>query len=219
MRDRLSARAIQRAFIAVLLAAGAAVAATALGPAATIRPGSAVADGRTGPGMALDIALTGTASASVSQSGSPPANAIDGSASSSWCSTQWTGTLTVDLGKVRSLSGFGLTLGSNATTAAVNWRYATVAGQWQQPADLQQMSVPAGDPIYLKAPGDSVRARYVQIDVTDNDGTPPCVGELRLFAREPWNTIPDRGADLSFEAQEEAAGAHFTDRGRSASPL
>ncbi len=219
MRDRLSARAIQRAFIAVLLAAGAAVAATALGPAATIRPGSAVADGRTGPGMALDIALTGTASASVSQSGSPPANAIDGSASSSWCSTQWTGTLTVDLGKVRSLSGFGLTLGSNATTAAVNWRYATVAGQWQQPADLQQMSVPAGDPIYLKAPGDTVRARYVQIDVTDNDGTPPCVGELRLFAREPWNTIPDRGADLSFEAQEEAAGAHFTDRGRSASPL
>ncbi len=219
MRDRLSARAIQRAFIAVLLAAGAAVAATALGPAATIRPGSAVADGRTGPGMALDIALTGTASASVSQSGSPPANAIDGSASSSWCSTQWTGTLTVDLGKVRSLSGFGLTLGSNATTAAVNWRYATVAGQWQQPADLQQMSVPAGDPIYLKAPGDTVRARYVQIDVTDNDGTPPCVGELRLFAREPWNTIPDRGADLSFESQEEAAGAHFTDRGRSASPL
>jgi arabinogalactan endo-1,4-beta-galactosidase len=83
------------------------------------------------------------------------------------------------------------------------------------------MSVPAGEPVYVRAPDGArtVRARYVQIDVTDNDGTPPCVGELRLFAREPWNAIPDRGADLSFEPQEEAAGARFTDNGQPGSPL
>jgi arabinogalactan endo-1,4-beta-galactosidase len=210
---------VVRVVAAVLLASAAAVAVGAFGPAATIRPGSAFADGRAGPGLALNVGLTGTATASSSQPDSPPSSAIDGSASTAWCSTQWTGTLTVDLGRVRTLSGFGLTLGSTATTAAVSWRYATVAGQWQRPANLQQMSVPANDPIYLRAPRGGLRARYVQIDVTDNDGTPPCVGELRLFAPAPSSAIPDRGADLSFEPQEEAAGAHFTDNGRSGSAL
>jgi len=59
----------------------------------------------------------------------------------------------------------------------------------------------------------------VKVDVTDNDGTPPCIGEMRLFAAMPINAIPDRGADLSFEPQEEAAGAHFTDAGAPGSPL
>ena len=57
------------------------------------------------------------------------------------------------------------------------------------------------------------------IDVTDGDGTPPCIGELRLFAPAPIGAIPDRGADLSFEPQEEAAGAHFTDSGVPGSAL
>ena len=65
---------------------------------------------------------------------------------------------------------------------------------------------PAGDPVYWRT---SLQARYVQISVTDNDGTPPCIGELRLFAPAPARAIPDRGADLSFEPQEEAAGARF----------
>jgi arabinogalactan endo-1,4-beta-galactosidase len=59
----------------------------------------------------------------------------------------------------------------------------------------------------------------VKVEVTDNDGTPPCIGELRLFAQMPPDIIPDRGADLSFEQQEEAAGAHFTDNGVPGSPL
>ena len=53
----------------------------------------------------------------------------------------------------------------------------------------------------------------MKVDVTDNDGTPPCIGELRLFEHDAPDAIPDRGADLSFEPQEEAAGAHFTDDG------
>ena len=55
--------------------------------------------------------------------------------------------------------------------------------------------------------------------MTDNDGTPPCIGEFRLFAPAPISAIPDRGADLSFEPQEEAAGAHFSDGGVPGSPL
>ena len=98
-------------------------------------------------------------------------------------------------------------------------RYATVAGQWQQPADTQQTSALAGEPVYLPAKSGGLDARYVQLSVTDNDGTPPCVGELRLFAMAAEHAIPDRGADLSFEPQEEAAETHFTDNGVTASPL
>ncbi|HEX4280903.1 MAG TPA: glycosyl hydrolase 53 family protein, partial [Solirubrobacteraceae bacterium] len=135
------------------------------------------------------------------------------------CSTQWTGNLTVDLGRVRTLDGFGLTLGSTATTALVNVSYGTTAGSLTPVPNAQQQSVPAGEPVYWSAGHDLIKARYVKIDVTDNDGTPPCIGELRLFAAAPLNTIPERGADLSFEPQEEAAGAHFTDSGVPGSAL
>src|SRR5205085_7135152 len=64
---------------------------------------------------ALNVALTGTATASSEAAGSPAANAIDGDASTQWCSTQWTGSLTVDLGRARSLSGVGTTLGASST--------------------------------------------------------------------------------------------------------
>jgi hypothetical protein len=59
----------------------------------------------------------------------------------------------------------------------------------------------------------------VKIDVTDNDGIAACIGEFRLFTPAPPNAIPDRGADLSFESQEEAAGAHFSDSGVPGSAL
>jgi F5/8 type C domain len=89
----------------------------------------------------LDIALTGSASASTEASGSPAANAIDGSASTDWCSTEWTGSVTVDLGQVRSLDGFGLTLGGNATTALVNLSYGTTTGSLAPVPDAQLASM------------------------------------------------------------------------------
>ncbi len=168
---------------------------------------------------ALDIAPTGTASASTAASGAPASSAIDGSASTNWCATEWTGTLTVDLGAVRRLDGFGLTLGSKATTASVSLAYATVAGDWERPRGAQQMSIPAGEPVYLPLSGGGADVRYVQVSVTDNDGTPPCIGALRLFAHDPSSVIPQRGADLSFEQLEDAAGADFTDKGKSGSAL
>jgi len=185
----------------------------------SVRLGKAVAEtsphGRTG----LNIALTGTASASTEASGSPASNAIDGTASTDWCSTEWTGSLTVDLGRVRSLDGFGVTLGDGATTALVNISYGTTAGSLTPAPGAQQQSVPAGGPVYWPSAHGPVRARYVKIEVTDNDGTPPCIGEFRLFAPAPMETIPDRGVDLSFELQEEAAGAHFSDSAGPASAL
>ena len=220
MRNRHIRRALVRVSIVAAAAAGVLSAAIALSPSGgSVNPGTAAADSQPSPWTALNVALTGTATATTSQTGDPASNAIDGTASTSWCSTQWTGSVTVDLGRVRRLSGFGFTLGSMDTTASVALSYATTAGAWQKPASTQQMSVPAGEPVYLPAASEGVDARYVQLSVTDNDGTPPCVGELRLFAREPQSTIQMRGADLSFEPQEEAAGANFTDNGVPASPL
>ncbi len=188
--------------------------------AAALTFGPALAQAQT-PRMALDIALApgAVASATSTATGSSPANAIDGDASTQWCSSQWTGALTVDLGRVRALSGLGVTLGATSTTALVNLSVSRTGNDWAPVPDGQLQSVPAGEPVYWPARAGSLSARYVRIDVTDNDGTPPCVDELRLFERVPASTIPDRGADLSFEPQEEAAGARFSDDGAPGSAL
>ena len=167
----------------------------------------------------LDIGLTGSASASSEASGSPASAAIDGNASTDWCSTQWTGSLTVDLGRVQSLDGLGVTLGNTTTSALVDISSGTTAGSMQPVAQAQHQSVAPGEPVYWPAAQGTLHARYVTISVTDNDGTPPCIGELRLFAAQPASAIPDRGADLSFEPQEEAAGAQFADDGKPGSAL
>jgi arabinogalactan endo-1,4-beta-galactosidase len=167
----------------------------------------------------LNIALEGTATADTAASGKPAANAIDGSASTEWCATQWTGEMTVDLGRPRTLDGLGLTLDKTATTALVNFSAGNDPTKLTPVPNASHQSVPAGDPAYWPTRHGQLTARYVKVDVTDNDGTPPCIGELRLFQAMPINTIPDRGADLSFEPQEEAAGAHFTDAGAPGSPL
>jgi Glycosyl hydrolase family 53/F5/8 type C domain len=202
-----------------LLSCALALAAGAFAPDRAGRLGSALADSPAPPGTSVDIALTGTATGSSAASGDPAANAIDGSASTNWCSTEWTGSVTVDLGRVRSLNGFDLTLGSVATTALVNLSYGTTADALHPVTDAQQQSVPAGEPVYWPAGHRTLRARFVKVDVTDNDGMPPCIGELRLFEHMPQDTIPDRGADLSFQQQEQAAGARFTDNGVPSSPL
>ena len=146
MNNRL--RSSVRLLGVVLLCGASAFLAGAAVPNRSVRLGNAAADVSSHGGTSLDIALTGTASASTEASGSPAANAIDGSASTDWCSTEWTGSVTVDLGQVRSLDGFGLTLGSTATTALVNLSYGTTAGSLQSVPGAQQKSVPAGEPVY-----------------------------------------------------------------------
>ncbi len=191
----------------------------AFAPSSPVRVVRAAAAVRPPSRTSLDIALEGTATASTQALGSPASNAIDGSASTDWCSTEWTGSVTVDLGRPRMLDGLGLTLKSTATTALVNFSYGNDPSSLRPVPGAAEQSVPAGQPVYWPASGGRLRARYLKVDVTDNDGTPPCIGELRLFESMPLSVIPDRGADLSFEPQEEAAGAHFTDAGSPGSPL
>ena len=115
------------------------VAGGASAPTSAIRslsaPGTATADQHRPSQTSLDVALEGTATASTEATGSPASNAIDGSASTMWCSTQWTGSVTVDLGSVRTLDGLGQTLGSGATTALVNFSAGTDPSSLQPVAD------------------------------------------------------------------------------------
>src|SRR6476469_1883329 len=116
------------------------VAATATGTA------TATADQRRPTQTSLDVALTGTATADTTATGSPASNAIDGSASTDWCATQWTGALTVDLGRVRTLDGLGITLGDDATTALVNFSAGDDPNDLGPVPNATKQSVPAAEP-------------------------------------------------------------------------
>src|SRR6185312_10422154 len=70
--------------------------------------GGTRADGGGGAAPTVNWALAGTASASNAESGEPAADAVDGDAGTDWCTSGYTGTLTVDLGQVRSLADLGL---------------------------------------------------------------------------------------------------------------
>ena len=142
MNNRL--RSAARLLGVMLLCGAIAFLAGAVVPNHSVRLGSAAAETSPRGDTALDIALIGKATASTEASGSPASNAIDGSASTDWCSTEWTGSLTVDLGRVRSLDGFGVTLGDTSTTALVNISYGTTAGSLTPVPGAQQQSVPAG---------------------------------------------------------------------------
>jgi arabinogalactan endo-1,4-beta-galactosidase len=160
--------------------------------------------------LTVNIGLTGTATATTSQSNATPDRALDGNAATAWCATEWTGTLTVDLGQSRELGGFGLTLTSGDPTAEVSLAYAGSNSAWQKVGAAQHAPVAANEPVYVPS---NVTARYARLTITDWDGTPPCVGEFRLFSRAPDSTLKFAGADLTFQPLEETAGAVFSDNG------
>jgi arabinogalactan endo-1,4-beta-galactosidase len=185
--------------------------------AALVALGALLAAGLDAPAQAapaplqLNVAIGAAATATTEASGSPASNAVDGSAETPWCSSEWTGTLTVDLGRARRLGGLGMTLGPQSQTALVNVSYATRPGGPYHPLpDAYLSSWPANDPAYVAG---AFKARLVQVQVTDNDGTPPCIQELRLYGAGSRTSITQLGADLSFEPQEEALGATFSDSG------
>ncbi|HEY3608074.1 MAG TPA: glycosyl hydrolase 53 family protein [Pseudonocardiaceae bacterium] len=168
------------------------------------------------PLRAVDVAIGASASASSAAAGSPASNAVDGSASTAWCATQWTGSVVVDLGGPRTVSGLGVTLGSTASPATASIDLAVTAGAWQPVASAREIALRGNTPSYIPLPhGQTVR--YARLTVTTGDGTPACVGEFRLFA--DTNADLMLGADLSFTGQELAAGTTFTDQGRVATPV
>src|SRR6185312_17324436 len=94
--------------------------------------GGVAAEGGGGPVPTVNWALAGTASATTVESGKPAANAVDGDAGTDWCTSGYTGTLTVDLGQVRSLADLGLTLDAASPSASATIELASTAGAWQR---------------------------------------------------------------------------------------
>src|SRR5439155_2957002 len=76
----------------------------------TVRSAGNAAEGGGGSAPTVNWALAGTASATTAESGKPATNAVDGDAGTDWCTSGYTGTLTVDLGQVRTLADLGLPL-------------------------------------------------------------------------------------------------------------
>lgn len=184
--------------------------------------GSAPAASRTGQQASaaptVDWALAGQASATSSESGNPAANAVDGDAGTDWCPDSWTGTLTIDLGQVRSLSDLGITLDAASPSANATIQVASTAGDWHAVPAASNVALDPGNPMYIPLPR-GTQARFAQLTVFSGTGADVCVGELRMFGADPAAAGMDLGADLSFTPQELAAGATFTDRGRQAGPV
>ena len=166
----------------------------------------------------VNWALSGTASADSTESGDPASNAIDGDAGTDWCTSAWTGTLTVDLGQVRSLSDLGITLDSSSPSASATIKTAATSGDWQTVPAASNVALDPGNPMYIPLP-QGTQARYAEITVYSDTGADVCVGEFRTYGPDPAAAGMDFGADLSFTPQELAAGAKFTYHGQQQSPV
>ena len=94
-------------------------------PMAGTAPASAPAQNAGQAAPTVNWALEGTATATTAESANPAPNAIDGDAGTDWCTSGWTGTLTVDLGQVRSLSDLGITLDAASPSASATIELAS----------------------------------------------------------------------------------------------
>jgi arabinogalactan endo-1,4-beta-galactosidase len=166
----------------------------------------------------VNWALSGTATATTAETANPAANAIDGDASTDWCTSGWTGTLTVDLGQLRDLTDLGLTLDNTSPSASATIQYAATAGAWQQPRQLKDIALDPGNPLYFPVP-EGTHARYLQLTVFSGTGADVCVGEFRAFGPDRAAAGMALGADLSFTPQELAAGAQYTYNGHPGTPV
>jgi arabinogalactan endo-1,4-beta-galactosidase len=168
--------------------------------------------------LSVNLALGATATATSAAGGQTAANAVDGSATTTWCATQWTGAVTVDLGAVRKLDSVGVTLGATAFPSSVAISLATDTESWRPVSSAQNIALDANTPSYVALPRVQ-SARFAQVTVTTGDGSPACVGEIRLFGADRATDQMMLGADLSFTQQEEAAGTRFTDAGKQSDPV
>jgi arabinogalactan endo-1,4-beta-galactosidase len=166
----------------------------------------------------VNWALSGTATATNAESGDPASHAIDGDASTEWCTSGWTGTLDVDLGQVRSLSDLGMTLVSSSPSASASIELASTAADWHVVPELRDVALDPGNPMYLPLPG-GTRAEYAELTVYSGTGADVCVGELRTYGPDPAAAGMDLGADLSFTPQELARGAKFSYDGKPGTPV
>jgi len=166
--------------------------------------------------LTVNWALDGTATATNSNAGSPPANAADGDAGTDWCTNSWTGTLTIDLGQARNLDGLGITLDSSSPSASAIIQGGTGAGALTDLPSEKNIALDPGSPMYFTVPA-GTQARYLALTVFSDTGADVCIGEFRAYGLAAPGLA--RGADLSFTPQEETAGATFTYQGRKGTPV
>jgi arabinogalactan endo-1,4-beta-galactosidase len=197
------------------LAAGTAQARTAQARTAQARQGQPVSGG--GP-PTVNWALDGSASATDSEAGDPPSNAIDGDADTDWCTNSWTGTLTVDLGQARALTGLGITLDSSSPSASATIAAGSASGSLTDLPQEKNIALDPGNPMYFTVPA-GTQVRYLALTVWSDTGADVCVGEFRAYGSDPAAAGMDLGADLSFTPQELAAGAAFSYQGQRATPV
>jgi arabinogalactan endo-1,4-beta-galactosidase len=166
----------------------------------------------------VNLALAGQASATSSESANPASRAIDGDAGTDWCTSSWTGSLVIDLGQIHSLSDLGITLDATSPSASATIQVASQSGAWQPVPAARNVALDPGNPMYVPLPRNT-QARYAQLTVWSDTGADVCVGEFRMFGRDPAAAGMKLGGDLSFTPQELAAGAKFTYRGQQQSPV
>lgn len=183
-------------------------------PAASMSPAVPAA----GVVPTVNWAMAGTATASTAESRAPASGAVDGDAGTDWCTSGFTGALTVDLGQARDLSDLGITLDSASPSASASIQLATTAGNWHQVRELRNLALDPPNPMYIALPGHTV-ARYAMLTVYSDTGADVCVGEFRAYGPDHAASAMSLGGDLSFTPQELAAGARFSDQGRPGSPI
>jgi arabinogalactan endo-1,4-beta-galactosidase len=171
-----------------------------------------------GARLSVNWALSGTATATTAESSAPASGAVDGDAGTDWCTSGWTGALTVDLGQARALSDLGITLDLASPSASASIQVATTAGSWQQVRGLRDVALDPGRPMYFPLPR-NLAARYAQLTVYSDTGADVCVGEFRAYGGDRAASAMSLGGDLSFTPQELAAGASFSDQGRPGTPI
>jgi len=174
----------------------------------------AVADGRESRAVLANIAVDAAATASSEAPDHPARLATDGDAATTWCPSAVPGTLTVDLGRVEDVSGFGINLAGAVANGMVELFTATSPDHFHPVKSA--LTLPTGTPTWLAlGKHDPDRARFVRIQVSGDPSL--CIGELRVLDKQR-NALRAVGHDLSFAIQESAIGNTFTDRGRTALP-
>src|SRR5690348_14910963 len=94
---------------------------------------------------------------------------IDGDAGTDWCPSDWTGSLVVDLGQVRSLTNLGLTLDATSPSADATIQVASTAGDWKAVPAAKNIALDPGNPMYVPLPR-GTQARYAQLTVYSGTG-------------------------------------------------
>jgi arabinogalactan endo-1,4-beta-galactosidase len=181
---------------------------------------TSAASGSASAGQAPTVnwALSGSATATTAETNNPASNAVDGDAGTDWCTSGWTGTLTVDLGQARTLTDLGITMDSASPSASASIELATTAGAWQQVSGLRNVALDPGSPMYFPLPR-GTSARYAELTVFSDTGADVCVGEVRAYGPDRAAAGMDLGGDLSFTPQELAAGATFSYQGKQGTPV